>query len=73
VRETELYPRTFQLGVMQGTRDRPTFRPVARNLRFFSKTPYARRAINAIKDVKNKEFRDFGRKLDQKGGALSLV
>ena len=31
------------------------------------------KAINAIKETKNKEFRDFGRKLDQKGGALSLV
>lgn len=49
-RETEPYPRTFQLGVMQGNRSRPSFKPVARNLRFFSHTPYARRAINAIKD-----------------------
>ena len=49
-RQTEPYPRTFQLGVAQGTRERPTFKPVARNLRYFAKTPYARRAINSIKD-----------------------
>lgn len=49
-RETEPYPRTFQLGVMQADQQRPSYKPVARNLRFFARTPYARRAINAIKD-----------------------
>lgn len=49
-RETDVYPRLIQLG-QQGQRlGRATFKPTPRNLRNFSRTVYARRAINAIKD-----------------------
>ena len=47
-RETDIYPRLIQLG---GTLNRRiTFKPTPPNLRYFSRTPYARRAINAIKN-----------------------
>jgi Phage portal protein len=49
-RETEAYPRLVQLGSPRDSRKRASFKPVARNLRYFSRTPYARRAINAIKN-----------------------
>jgi hypothetical protein len=39
-----------QLGSPRNDKKRPVFKPVARNLRYFSKTPYARRAINTIKN-----------------------
>jgi len=47
-RDTDIYPRLMQLG---GTLNRKvTFKPTPPNLRYFSRTPYARRAINAIKN-----------------------
>jgi phage portal protein BeeE len=48
-RETEAYPHLAQLGSPRESKKRASFKPVARNLRYFSRTPYARRAINAIK------------------------
>lgn len=48
-RETKPYPRLVQLGSPRDSKQRASFKPVARNLRYFSRTPYARRAINAIK------------------------
>jgi HK97 family phage portal protein len=47
-RDTSIYPRLLQLG---GTLNRRvTFKPTPPNLRYFSRTPFARRAINAIKN-----------------------
>lgn len=48
-RETDIFPRLMQLGQFQNNRSKPAFKPTARNLRYFGRTPYARRAINAIK------------------------
>lgn len=49
VRETTPFPTFFQIG-----QNRPgqkiVWKPTPRNLRYFSKSPYARRAINAIKN-----------------------
>ena len=50
VRETMSYPQMAQLGSPRDDKKRPAFKPVASNLRYFSRTPYARRAINAIKN-----------------------
>lgn len=50
-RDTEVYPRLMQ--IMQGQRvahNTPVFKPTPWNLRSFSTTPYARRAINTIKN-----------------------
>ena len=50
-RLTDEYPRLVQL--LQGQqvgKKHPTFKPTPWNLRAFSHTPYARRAINAIKN-----------------------
>ena len=49
-RESESYPRLIQLGQPRDMEHRPSFKPVARNLRYFSKTPFARRAMNTIKN-----------------------
>ena len=49
-RDTLSYPQMMQLGSPRNDRKRPVFKPVARNLRMFSRTPYARRAINTIKN-----------------------
>jgi hypothetical protein len=49
-RETANYPRLVQLGSPRESRKQAAFKPVARNLRYFSRTPYARRAINAIRN-----------------------
>lgn len=47
-RETDIYPRLVNIG---GTLNRKLmFKPTPGNLRYFSRTPYARRAINAIKN-----------------------
>lgn len=46
-RETDLYPQLVRLGRSTAAKTLP--KPTPRNLRMFSKTPYARRAINAIK------------------------
>lgn len=49
-RETDIYPRLLTLGQTQFSKGRPSYKPTPKNLRFFSRTPYARRAINAIKN-----------------------
>lgn len=49
-RGTEVYPRLMMLGRQQGGKKRPVVRPTPANLRYFSRTPYARRAINTIKN-----------------------
>jgi phage portal protein BeeE len=49
VRETRLYPRLMNVGGYT-TREKPLIKPTAMNVRKFSRTPYARRAINTIKD-----------------------
>lgn len=48
-RHSEIYPKLMQLG-QRRTDNRPLFKPTPRNLRYFSRTPYARRAINTIKN-----------------------
>jgi hypothetical protein len=52
-RETVAFPSLATPGmgfnVGQGEK-RASFKPIPRNLRYFAKTPYARRAINAIKN-----------------------
>ena len=48
-RETQVFPRFFQLGRPQQSK-RVAFKQTPRYLRYFSRTPYARRAINAIKN-----------------------
>jgi len=48
-RHTDIYPRLQQIGqVRMG--ERPAYKPTPRNLRYFSRTPHARRAINTIKN-----------------------
>lgn len=48
-RETKVFPTLWQVGTKtQATRY--VYKPTPRNLRYFSHTPYARRAINAIKN-----------------------
>jgi hypothetical protein len=50
-RDTEAYPRLMQ--ILSGQRvgkGVPVFKPTPWNLRSFSTTPYARRAINTIKN-----------------------
>lgn len=50
-RDTEAYPRIMQ--ILSGQRvgkGQPVFKPTPWNLRAFSTTPYARRAINTIKN-----------------------
>lgn len=50
-RETEIYPRLMQVLSGQRTdRKAPVYKPTPWNLRTFSTTPYARRAINTIKN-----------------------
>jgi len=48
-RETASFPRFVQLGQLRAP-DRLAYKPTPLNLRYFSRTPYARRAINAIKN-----------------------
>lgn len=48
-RDTGAYPAIMQLG-QQRPGQKTIIKPTTRNLRHFSKTPYARRAINAIKN-----------------------
>lgn len=50
-RDTQIYPRLMQ--VLSGQRidkKQPVYKPTPWNLRAFARTPYARRAINAIKN-----------------------
>lgn len=49
-RQTDVFPRMQRLGRAGLQKSRPTLKPTPRNLRFFSHTPYARRALNAIKN-----------------------
>lgn len=50
-RETEIYPRLMQvLAGQRVDRKMPVYKPTPWNLRAFSMTPYARRAINTIKN-----------------------
>lgn len=49
-RDTQIYPRLMQ--ILSGQRidkKQPVYKPTPWNLRAFARTPYARRAINAIK------------------------
>lgn len=48
-RDTQVYPQLLGLMQRQATA-RPYIKPTPTNLRNFSRTPYARRAINAIKN-----------------------
>lgn len=48
-RETTAYARLMNLGSNRYQKDRPLIKPTPSNLRMFSRTPYARRAINRIK------------------------
>jgi phage portal protein BeeE len=47
-RETRAFPTIQQLGP-RGNKHKYLYKPTPRNLRYFSHSPYARRAINAIK------------------------
>ena len=51
-RDTDAYPRLMSLGMMgQGRRkNEALIKPTPSNLRYFSRTPYARKAINTIKN-----------------------
>lgn len=48
-RETRAYPTLMQLGSALNKK-RFVYKPTPRNMRYFSHTPFARRAINAIKN-----------------------
>jgi len=48
-RDTIAYPNLITQGLIGGSK-RLVYKPTPRNLRWFSHTPYARRAINAIKN-----------------------
>jgi hypothetical protein len=48
-RDTVAFPNLVQMGNTGATR-RIVYKPTPRNLRYFARTPYARRAINAIKN-----------------------
>lgn len=49
-RDTRPFPAYLPLGQQPGALRRAIFKPTPRNLRMFGKHPYARRAINAIKN-----------------------
>jgi hypothetical protein len=49
-RDSAIYPRLMNIGGLQYSRDRPMVKPTPANLRRFSKTTYARRAIKSVKD-----------------------
>lgn len=48
-RETEAYAKLMNLGSVRFQKDRPLIKPTPANLRKFSRTVYARRAINRVK------------------------
>lgn len=50
VRDSTIYPRLMNIGRQRYTRDRPMVKPTPANLRRFSKTTYARRALKSVKD-----------------------
>lgn len=72
-RQTQAYARLMNIGGQQYQRDRPLLKPTPSNLRNFARTPFARRAINTIKnpiaelrwDVRPKEGVTPSRVLDQ--------
>lgn len=49
-RDTQVYARLMALGGQNYMKDRPLVKPTPTNIRRFAKTPYARRAINRIKN-----------------------
>lgn len=49
-RDTALYPRLMNIGGGNYVRDRPMIKPTPANLRRFSRTTYARRALKSVKD-----------------------
>lgn len=49
-RETSAYARLMSLGMRGPDKTRPLIKPTPANLRRFARTPYARRAINRIKN-----------------------
>ncbi|MDW3683096.1 phage portal protein [Cupriavidus sp. CV2] len=49
-RDTQAYARLMSLGGQRYMRDRPLIKPTPTSLRNFASTPYARRAINYIKN-----------------------
>lgn len=49
-RDTVQFPALVQYGQISTASKRIAYKPTPRNLRYFSRTPYARRAINAIKN-----------------------
>lgn len=49
--ETVAYARLMNLGSIRGQKDRPLIKPTPSNLRKFSRTVHARRAINRIKNA----------------------
>lgn len=49
-RDTQIYSRLMNLGSGGFQRNQPLIKPTPSNLRKFAKTPYARRAINRIKN-----------------------
>lgn len=51
VRETMAYAKLMSIGGQRYSRDRPMVKPVPANLRRFSRTVYARRAINRVKNA----------------------
>lgn len=50
-RETTAYARLMNIGSIRYQKDRPVFKATPSNLRMFSKTVYARRAINRVKNT----------------------
>lgn len=49
-RETEAYPNLTLIGQPQNASKKFVYKPTPRNLRYFAKTPFARRAMSAIKN-----------------------
>ncbi len=49
--ETVAYARLMNLGSIRGSKDRPLIKPTPSNLRKFSRSVHARRAINRIKNA----------------------
>lgn len=49
VRLSSAYARLMNIGSMRASKDRPLVKPSPSNLRMFSRTTYARRAINRVK------------------------
>jgi hypothetical protein len=79
-RDTIAFPNLIQPNGTQTSRKRLAFKPTPRNLRWFSLNPYARRAINAIKnprlDLEKDQAKDLTitktRELERGGRSLGL-